>query len=151
MTSKKQLFSVFNLPEAMVVDENTISDKNKKSYLFDFETGDFSRDGGCRVEEADNRMAWVQWCRKCILTERYAHIAYSGDIGIEFEMVRKQPNRKAMESALEKTITEALRVHPMTESVRNFKYIWEGDNLITTFDIYPRDGFPVSIETQLTI
>lgn len=150
MAGEKQLFPVFELPAILNEGQGTESNKYKKSHYFDFENGDFAKDGGNRVCEADGYTAWAQWCMKVVQVERYACLAYSSDIGIEADEVRRQPTRKAAESVLARTITEALLVNPMTEAVRGFKYTWVGDNLKTTFTVYPKEGAPITISTQIT-
>ncbi|WHH58317.1 DUF2634 domain-containing protein [Petroclostridium sp. X23] len=145
----KQLFPVFEAPEVLQ-ETTTETQKFKRSYYFDYETGDFAKDGGNRVRQADGHTAWAQWCLKIVQIERYACLAYSSDIGIEMEEVRKQPTRKAAEAVLERTITEALLVHPMTESVRGFSFQWDGDNLGTEFTVYPKEGVAITINTSVT-
>lgn len=144
----KQLFPIFELPD--VLQEEEISKiPYKKSWYFDFEKGDFALDGGNKVRIANEHEAWAQWCAKAVQTERYAYLAYSSDFGVELEEVRKQPTRQAAESMLERTITEALMVHPMTEAVRDFSFEWEGDSVTVTFTVYPRIGTPVTLNTTV--
>ncbi len=45
----------------------------------------------------------------------------------------KQADKEAVESALERTITEALMVNPRTEYVRGFEFIWDSDGLHCEF------------------
>lgn len=141
------MIPVFDPPE-IIEQANETTQTFKRSYYFDFETGDFRTDGGNRVLSATGYDAWVQWCIKAVQTERYACIAYPDNYGAELDDVRNQPNRKAAESAMARTITETLTQHPMTESVRGFSHSWDSDGLITTFTVYPRDGAPVEVTTQ---
>lgn len=150
MAGEKQLFPVFELPEILNESQMAEPEKFRKSHFFDFETGDFAKDGGNRVRETDGHTAWAQWCIKVIQVERYACLAYSSDIGIEAEEIRRQPTRKAAESVLARTVTEALLVHPMTETVRGFTYKWTGDNLKAGFTVYPKEGAPITINSQIT-
>lgn len=61
---------------------------------------------------ADGREAFMQWCWKVIQTEREAFLAYSDDIGTEFEDMEDFPDKDSRESEIERTITDALLVHP---------------------------------------
>ena len=121
------LFPVFEVPEL----ETQTQDRNrlyKPSVFFDFEKGDFRRDGANRMTVATGKEAYIQWCRKVVMTERDAFLAYSTDIGIEGEAALAESDRAAVESALEKTITEALMVNTHTEYVRGFEFTWSGDD-----------------------
>lgn len=77
----------------------------------------------------------MQWCRKVVMTERDAFLAYSTDIGIEGEAALAESDRAAVESALEKTITEALMVNVHTEYVRDFEFTWSADELRLSFTV----------------
>ena len=41
----------------------------------------------------------------------------------------KDDDREVAQSMVERTITEALKVNPRTEYVRDFKFTWDGDEL----------------------
>ena len=41
--------------------------------------------------------------------------------------------KKAVESAIERTISEALLVNPRTEYVRQFEFVWNGDAVSVSF------------------
>ena len=41
----------------------------------------------------------------------------------------KDDDREVAQSMVERTITEALKVNPRTEYVRNFEFSWNGDEL----------------------
>jgi len=114
------LYPVFEVPELVEQQQTEPAPKYGKSWLFDFKKGDFVLDGAGRVVEADGHTAWVQWCIKTILTQRFAYVIYSSDYGTELEEAQKQPDRKAVEIELERAITEALLVDPRTEMVKDF-------------------------------
>lgn len=132
--AENTLFPVFDVPEL----ETQTQDQNrsyKPSVFFDFEAGDFRRDGAYRMTTATGKEAYMQWCRKVVMTERDDFLAYSTDIGIEGEEALAEGDRAAVESALEKTITEALMVNTHTEYVRDFEFTWSGDELRMTFTV----------------
>ncbi|GAW28970.1 DUF2634 domain-containing protein, partial [Carboxydocella sp. ULO1] len=103
----QNLFPTFEMPE--LVEQETESAPNYgKSWLFDFEKGEFVLDGAGRVVETDEHTAWVQWCIKTVLTERFAYLIYSTDYGTEIEQALSQKTRRTLEAELERAITESL-------------------------------------------
>ena len=134
------LYPVFEMPELAEQQQAQPEPEYPKSYLFDFEKGDFVVDGAGRIVIADGHTAWVQWCIKTILTQRFAYVIYSSDYGTELEEAQKQPNRKAVETELERAITEALLVDPRTEMVKDFVFEWEGDTVKVSFVVVPVVG-----------
>lgn len=143
------LYPVFDMPE-IVEQQAEPAPKYGKSWLFDFAKGDFVVDGTGRVVEADGHTAWVQWCVKAVLTERFAHVIYSTDYGSEIEQALKQPSRKAVEAELERVITEALLVDPRTEQVKDFTFEWEGDGVKVSFTAVPVVGPSERMEVVLS-
>lgn len=129
---KKTLFPVFDVPEINIT-APLEDQKYKPSVYFDFLLGDFRRDGANKLVAADGKEAYKQWCIKTVLTERMERLAYSSDIGAELHDALKQPDRMAVESAMERTITEALMVNPRTEYVRGFQFTWASDGLYCEF------------------
>lgn len=143
------LYPVFEVPEIAEQQQTEPAPKYGKSWLFDFEKGDFVVDGAGRIVEADGHTAWVQWCLKTVLTQRFAHVIYSFDYGTELEEALKQPSRKAVEAELERAITEALLADPRTEMVRDFTFEWEGDIVKVSFTAVPVIGEPAQLEVTI--
>ena len=143
------LYPVFDMPDLVEQQQTGLAPKYGKSWLFDFEKGDFVTDGAGRVVEADGHTAWVQWCVKAVLTERFAHVIYSTDYGSEIEQALKQPSRKAVEAELERVITEALLVDPRTELVKDFAFQWEGNAVKVSFTAVPVIGESARLEVVL--
>lgn len=143
------LYPTFDVPS--VLDGQQEVKKAVKSWHFDSEKGDFMTDGGNKVIKADEWTTWAQWCMKVLQIERFACLAYSGQIGIESEEIRSQTTREAAQSILEKNVTEALQVHPSTELVNDFKYTWETDKLKAQFTVYPTDGVPFTASTTIIL
>lgn len=125
------LFPVFDVPE--VIDSSVEKQKYNPSVYFDFEKGDFLRDGAHRMVVADGKMAYIQWCRKIVDTERFTCLAYGTDIGTEMYDALNKGDHSAVESAVERTITEALMVNPRTEYVREFEFSWFNADLTVAF------------------
>ncbi|MDN5345122.1 MAG: hypothetical protein PWQ18_1236 [Clostridia bacterium] len=93
--------------------------------------------------------AWVQWCIKTVLTERFAYLIYSPNYGCELEKALQQPSRRAVEAELERTITEALLADPRTEMVKDFSFSWQGDQVKVSFTAVPVIGDPERLEVVL--
>lgn len=130
------LYPVFQIP--------TVSAKSasaerifKPSPKFDFKTGDFVRDGANRIVYADGRDAYMMWCNKVLRTQKNACLSYLG-IGIEGEEALEENTRAAVQTVLERTITEALLKSPCTERVYDFNYRWYSDNLEVSFSVKPK-------------
>jgi len=144
------LYPVFDMPDLVEQQQTEPVPQYGKSWLFDFEKGDFVVDGAGRVVETDGHAAWVQWCVKSVLTERFAYLIYSTDYGAEIEQALKQPSRKTVEAELERVITEALLVNPRTELVKDFVFQWEGDAVKVSFTAVPVVGSPERLEVILS-
>lgn len=136
--AQKFLFPVFDVPE-IYTPTSPEEQKYKPSVYFDYALGDFRRDGANKIVVADGKEAWRQWCIKSAITERLVHLSYSSDIGTEIENALKQADTDAVESSLERTITEALMINPRTEYVRGFEFSWESDGVHCGFIIKGRD------------
>ncbi|WP_213997065.1 DUF2634 domain-containing protein [Tepidanaerobacter syntrophicus] len=141
------LYPTFEMPE-LVEQQLETEPKYPKSYLFDFEKGDFVRDGAGKILVADGHTAWVQLCTKTLLTERFAYLSYSSDYGVEIEKVMKEKSRKTIETEIERTITEALLADPRTESVSDFSFEWSGDSLLVSMTATPVIGHSERIEVS---
>lgn len=133
------IYPTFNLPT--MTDSSPVQEQQiyKPAPMFDFESGDFVRDGANRIVLADGQEAYMEWCLKQCVTERNTRLAYSEKIGVEIISAAKNNDIIAIESAIERTITEALMVNPATEYVRNFAFSWEGgDSLHVSFVVKGR-------------
>lgn len=114
----------------------------KPSIFFDFENGDFVRGHDGKLKEASGYEAWVQWCQKTIMTQRYSHEAYSSDIGVDYESILVSESREEAESILQREIEEALMADPAgrTLYVGNITFEWEADACYVTAEIQGIDG-----------
>ncbi len=141
------LYPEINLPT--IIAPQTVSRKKySPAPSFDFATGDFKLDSHGRMILDDGQDAFEKWCLKTCMVERGTRLAYSDKIGIEFETAAKKSSPEAVKSAIIRTLTEAILVHPAAEYVKNFNFELEGDNLRVTFDVKGRDlpeTFTVSV------
>ena len=121
-----------------------------RSWKFDFDKGDFVLDPTGRVVEADSYTAWVQWCQKTLLTQRYRYLAYSSDYGSEYEnLIGKPYTRAAIESEIQRMTKEALLVNPYTQSVDNFTFEWKDDSVYFTCTITSALGETATISRNI--
>ena len=133
-----QLFPTIAIP-SLVRPKRTADLRYKKSAAWDTKTGDFVRDGAGKIETHSGRDAYMIWCIKTSMTERYAKLAYPHSIGAELEAAKQEQSPEAVELALERTLTEAIMVNPRTEYVRDFAFEWNGEHLRVTFTVKGRD------------
>lgn len=143
------LYPVFEIPPDI---EDIIEvPQEVTSVSFDFKLGDFVLTGSGKMLQSTEREAWIQWCIKSIYTQRYAYYAYSSNTGAEIEEAMNEPDRKAQESALQRTITEALLADPYnrTAYVKSFAFSWGPDYVKIECTVGHRDGTEENIQTTL--
>ena len=142
----EQLYPVFEIPTLRAPDE-ALEKVFLPSPLFDFEIGDFVRDGANRIVMVDGRDAFILWVLKALKTQLGACRSYY-EFGIDVESCLMEPSRQAVESALERTITEGLLVNERVERVFNFDFVWEASDLYVSFYIKPKnwEAFDVSMQ-----
>ena len=147
----KNLFPVFEVP-SVTADDKPTGQRYYPSPLWDYEAGDFAVNGARQVIYGSGYEAWVQWCIKTIMTERWAHRGYSSNAGIEAMGAFGLSNRKAQESALRRTITEALLADPMgrARQVRNFRFNRQNDSLHISCEVYGLNGNSATISAVLS-
>lgn len=126
------LFPVIDVPE-LIDDDGLYDYRYHPSYRWDIASGDFVRDGACKIEPCDGEEGYKVWCIKAVQTERYRCMAYPDEIGSEMESAMRHVDQEAVKSAVERTITETLLTNPRTEYVREFEYEQTGDGLKVTF------------------
>lgn len=144
------LFPVFDAPEEADEDED-LQAQYAPAPMWDMEKGDFVTDGSGRMLYGSGLDAWALWCVKAVMTQRWAHGAYSENEGIEAEESFAEPDREAAESSFERTVTEALLADPegRTVQVRDFEFDWEPDSLRISCEIVGSDGIAERITAML--
>ena len=108
-----------------IADEAPIGYRNGVS--FDYELlGDFRRDGKNKLLDSDGIESWKSWVFNCMQTERYKHLAYGTDFGIESDKVFAASSREEAESILTRQVTEAILADPYerTEYIDNIEITW---------------------------
>lgn len=146
----QQLFPTF--PEITIYDQSAENTNDfVPAYSFDFEKGDFALDGAGRIVICDGIEGWQQWCQKTLCTQRESYASYDDDIGVNGEEAMLLPTRKAQESHLERTIREALMVHPCTQAVKDFKFAYDADSVHITCRVEGKDYANFSLEQNYTV
>ena len=88
------LFPVFDVP-ATLAEDTPHQEKYNPAPLFDLQGGDFVLNGAKQAIYGSGRDAWVFWCVKTIMTQRWAHYGYSSNAGIEAMEAFSEPDRAA--------------------------------------------------------
>ncbi len=128
-------------------------DRYRNGIAFDYQTGDFKRDGKNKILDSDGIESWKSWCYNCLSTERYKHLAYSTDFGIETEPAFRASTREEAESHLTREITEAIMADPYQRAryVSEIEFTWEApDSIRADITIQGIDDATVDIITYIT-
>lgn len=123
------------MPKSYEIEEEigaeTITEESAVRYrngiAFDYAAGDFKRDGKNKLLDSNGIESWKSWCINCLHTERYRHLAYSSDFGIETEEAFRAESRAEAESILTRQITEAIMADPYqrTKYISEIEFEWE--------------------------
>ena len=143
--------------ETEVITEDDRSSGSPTGYrngvAFDFQTGDFVRDGKHRLLDSDGIESWKSWCIICIQTERYAHLACPSYFGIETAPAMQASSREEAESILTREITEAIMADPYgrTEYVEDISFDWTApDTVKVSVVVHGIDDVSIDLEAYIT-
>ena len=105
----------------------------RNGIAFDSQRGDFLRDGMHKLLDSDGIESWKSWCTNCVQTERYKHLAYSTDFGIELDKAMKAGSREEAESILTREITEAIMADPYrrTKYIEDITFDWTAPDTVS--------------------
>lgn len=102
---------------------DTTSRKPSKTYRID----------GDRIEGfCDGKQAVMQAIDLMLNTERWRHLIYSGDYGVELEELFGQ-SRGYLEADMERRFSEALAEDDRITGIRDFAMSFEGDRAVISF------------------
>ena len=104
----------------------------RNGIAFDDIEGDFLRDGKNRLLDSNGIESWKSWIVNGIQTQRYAHLAYSTDFGIELDRVFAAKSHDEAESILVRQIVENIMADPYErcEYVESVEIIWTAPDSI---------------------
>ncbi len=120
---------------------------------FDYEKGDFIQDGRKRIQNADGVESWEGWCKACLMTERYQHLAYNTDFGISTAEAFAAESREKAEALLTREISEALAADPYgrTEYVADIEYTWTAPDAVqVVVTVHGIDGVTIDVAAEIT-
>lgn len=125
----------------------------RNGVLFDYRLGDFPRDGRNRLLDSTGIESWEAWVRNCTMTERYKHLAYSSDFGLELDPVFQAASREEAESLLTRQITEALLADPYqrTAYIEDITYTWTAaDAVEARITVHGREDVTIDVTAYIT-
>lgn len=125
----------------------------RNGLAFSETSGDFIRDGKNKILDSTGVESWRSWCINCIQTERYKHLAYSTDFGIETEAALRAGSREEAESILTREVTEALLADPYgrTAFIDEIEFDWTApDSIQMSAKIHGIDEVTIDITAYIT-
>lgn len=101
-----------------------------REYEIDFGTGQLTG----RIVEG--KEAIKMWVYKALKTDRYKHLIYSWDHGVEFQdLIGKGFDNAYIESEVQRYVKEALSVNKHIKEVKDFIVTFKGSSLTVYFTI----------------
>ena len=139
------------VPTESLLEEETVRYRN--GVAFDYETGDFMRDGKNKILDSSGIESWKSWCINCLQTQRYKHLAYSSDFGIDLDSVFAAESRAEAESILTREIVEAIMADPYQRAkyVSELEFEWEQpDAIVAHVIIQGIDDVTIDVVAYIT-
>lgn len=142
--------------EEIITEEDLVTEQPtgyRNGIAFDNRLGDFLRDGMHKLLDSDGIESWKSWCINCLQTERYKHLAYSSDFGIEIDKAMKASTREEAESILTRQITEAIMADPYKRAnyISDITYDWTApDAVVVSATIHGVDDATIDITAYIT-
>ena len=129
-----------NSTDIMISNENKASN-GTKSYLFDFDSGDFIvRDG--KLVECDGIDAIKIWIEKILRTEKGRYTIYADtEYGCHLEdlIIGNSYTVEFIEAELKREIEDALKQNPQITSVTNVQIIRSKHSITVTLEVVLND------------
>lgn len=142
--------------DEVITQDDLIAEKPtgyRNGIAFDSLRGDFLRDGMYKMLDSDGIESWKSWCINCLQTERYKHLAYSTDFGIEIDKALRASSRQESESILARQITEAILADPYkrTKYIQEITFEWTApDSVRVEITIHGVDDTTIDITAYIT-
>ena len=140
----------------VITDEDRLEEQPigyRNGSAFDYKTGDYRRDGKNRILDSDGVESWKAWVMNCLSTERYKHLAYSTDFGIELDGVFAAESREEAESILARQITEAILAddYQRTEYIESLAFSWPApDSIRVDAILHGKDDVTIDVTAYIT-
>ncbi|MGE6513379.1 DUF2634 domain-containing protein [Lysinibacillus sphaericus] len=118
------------------INDNTLPAFTGKTFLYDFNKGDFIYKNGAPVE-VDGIKAIQIWIEKVIRTERFKFNIYDGvDYGVTIEdLIGSNLPRGFIESEMKREFTESLLTNPYIEELINWSFKIDGSEWTISFTV----------------
>lgn len=121
-----------------------------KTCLYDFQNQEFITTTTGKFVTVEDDLAWVEWCKKALLTERWRYLIYTSSYGQELEdLIGLGLPRDVAESEIKRIVTECLKQNELTDTVENFQFTWEGDSVYFTCEVTSINGFSTKLEGEV--
>ena len=121
-----------------VPNKDTVVSNGTKTYLFDFDRGDFViRDG--KLVVCDGVEAIRVWIEKIIRTEKSRYPIYDGtEYGCHLEdlIIGNNYTVEFIEAELKREIEEALLQNPQISNVSGFQLVRDANSITVTLEVY---------------
>lgn len=125
----------------------------RNGILFDYDNGDFVRDGRNRLLDSTGIESWKSWCINNLSTERYSCLACSTDFGIETKAAMRATSRAEAEGILSSQITDAIMADPYERAayIADITYDWTApDAVLVSVIIQGKDDVTIDVTAYLT-
>ena len=125
----------------------------RNGIAFDDRNGDFLRDGKNRLLDSNGVESWKSWIVNGIQTQRYAHLAYSSDFGIELDRVFAAKSHDEAESILVRQIIEFIMADPYErcEYVESIDITWTApDSIQANVTVHGIDDVTIDVTAYIT-
>ena len=124
--------------DSTVAKTETVASNGTKTYLFDFDRGDFViRDG--KLVVCDGVEAIRVWIEKIIRTEKSRYPIYDGtEYGCHLEdlIIGNNYTVEFIEAELKREIEEALLQNPQISNVSGFQLVRDANSITVTLEVY---------------
>lgn len=125
----------------------------RNGLAFDYKTGDFVRDGQNRIMGSDGIESWKSWCINCLQTQRYMHLAYNSDFGIDVTNAMQATTKQEAENILTREITEAILADPYgrAEYIEQLTFDWtQPDTVQVNLTIHGIADVTIDVTASIT-
>ena len=143
---------MFPETNASIAKNETIASTGTKTYLSDFDKGDFViRDG--KLVECNGIEAVKIWIEKAIRTEKSRYSIYEGTAyGCHLEdlIIGNNYTVEFVEAELKREIEEMLLRNPQISNIDGFKLIRDANSITVTLEVYIGESGANSITLTVT-
>ena len=122
----------------------------KSTYAYDFESKTLTKNIDGTVKKLSVFDSYVQWCLKALLTSRYCYPIYDNYYGCD-KIDINNIDYEALKLEIKRTVTECLKVHPLTKDVSNFDFEFRDEEIYYTFDLTSTLGSSATLNSTLIL